>query len=58
MDCKVAVIGTGVLGLAITNDCLEYSNDIFVIEKKPTFGEEASSRNSEVVHSGVYYQTN
>jgi L-2-hydroxyglutarate oxidase LhgO len=58
LDCKVVVIGTGVLGLDIANDCLEYSNDIFVIEKESTFGAETSSRNSEVVRSGLYHPTN
>jgi len=55
MDAEITVIGAGVLGLAIARDLSEESQGVFVIEKNFRFGQETSSRNSEVIHSGVYY---
>jgi L-2-hydroxyglutarate oxidase LhgO len=54
-DAAVTIIGAGAVGLAIA-ECLsnEYSS-VFVTEKNRTFGQETSSRNSEVIHAGIYY---
>lgn len=54
-DVKVTVIGAGVVGLAIAAKLSENFKSIFVIEKHLKFGQEISCRNSEVVHSGIYY---
>lgn len=54
-DAEITIIGAGVVGLAIASELSEKYNDIFVIEKHPTFGQETSSRNSEVIHAGIYY---
>jgi L-2-hydroxyglutarate oxidase LhgO len=48
------VIGSGVVGLAIARKLSQYGTTI-LLEKNQRFGEETSSRNSEVIHSGVYY---
>lgn len=51
----ITIVGAGVIGLAIAVELSDSYNDIFVIEKNSAFGQETSSRNSEVIHSGIYY---
>ncbi len=55
MDADITIIGAGVVGLAIAEKVSETHHDVFLIEKHPTFGQETSSRNSEVIHAGIYY---
>ncbi len=55
MDAEVTIIGAGVIGLAIAEKLSQISKDVFVVEKHVTFGQETSSRNSEVIHAGIYY---
>lgn len=52
-DC--VVIGAGVVGLAIAAR-LAASREVIVLERAATFGSETSSRNSEVIHAGIYYE--
>ncbi len=59
MDFKYTVIGAGAVGLAIARalvDAGDDSGDLLVVEKEKTFGRGISSRNSEVIHSGIYYR--
>ena len=58
MDVDITIIGAGAIGLAIakTMACKGYS--IALLEKEKQFGLGISSRNSEVIHAGVYYKTN
>jgi L-2-hydroxyglutarate oxidase LhgO len=55
MDAEITIIGAGVVGLAIAEELSAKYTDTFVIEKHLTFGQETSSRNSEVIHAGIYY---
>lgn len=55
MDADFTIIGAGVIGLAISEKLSENHKNVFVIEKHPAFGQETSSRNSEVIHAGIYY---
>lgn len=55
MDSEITVIGAGVVGLAIAAKISESSEKVFLLEKHMRFGQETSSRNSEVIHSGIYY---
>jgi L-2-hydroxyglutarate oxidase LhgO len=55
MDSEVTIIGAGVIGLAIAEKITEKHSNVFLIEKHPSFGQETSSRNSEVIHAGIYY---
>jgi L-2-hydroxyglutarate oxidase LhgO len=57
-DAEITIIGAGVVGLAIAEKVSKLNNDVFVIEKNKTFGQETSSRNSEVIHAGIYYPQN
>lgn len=58
MDCEIVIIGSGVIGLSIAYELSKKFDDIYVIEKDTTFGQSISSRNSEVIHSGIYYPKN
>lgn len=53
VDC--VVIGAGVVGIAVARALALKGRDVFVIESAPTFGTVTSSRNSEVIHAGIYY---
>lgn len=50
---EATIIGAGVVGLAIASE-IPYGNSL-VIERHESFGKETSSRNSEVIHAGIYY---
>jgi L-2-hydroxyglutarate oxidase LhgO len=52
---NVTIIGAGVIGLAVARELSGIYKDILIIEKNPSFGQETSSRNSEVIHCGIYY---
>lgn len=56
-EIDIAIIGAGVIGLAIASEITE-TKETFLFEKNKKFGEETSSRNSEVIHSGIYYPKN
>ncbi len=55
MDAQITIIGAGVVGLSIAERVSKDFKDVFLIDKYPTFGQETSSRNSEVIHAGIYY---
>lgn len=54
-NVDVIVIGAGVVGLAIAARLSKVFSNVLVVEKNSKFGEETSSRNSEVIHAGIYY---
>ncbi len=49
------VIGAGAIGLAIAYELSKTNPDLVVVEKETGFGKHTSSRNSEVIHAGHYY---
>ena len=51
----VVIIGAGVIGLAIAEKLSHSFENILVLEKEQKFGQHISSRNSEVIHSGIYH---
>ncbi|MFZ0241822.1 MAG: NAD(P)/FAD-dependent oxidoreductase [Desulfobacterales bacterium] len=55
MDVEATIIGAGVVGLAVAARLSQRYKHVFVIEKNDRFGQETSSRNSEVIHAGIYY---
>jgi L-2-hydroxyglutarate oxidase LhgO len=55
VDC--IVIGAGVVGLAVARRLARAGREVLVIEANPAIGMETSSRNSEVIHAGLYYPT-
>lgn len=58
MDYDIIIIGAGVVGLAIANELSKQPNRLAILDKNKNFGQETSSRNSEVIHSGIYYPKN
>lgn len=55
-DIQITIIGAGVVGLAIAARLSEKHSNIAVLEKNEKYGMETSSRNSEVIHAGIYYE--
>lgn len=53
-DTDVVVIGAGIVGLAVSAR-IGQRYDVILIERHRSFGQETSSRNSEVLHAGIYY---
>jgi L-2-hydroxyglutarate oxidase LhgO len=49
------VIGAGVVGLAVARALTSRGRDVLILEAADSFGTETSSRNSEVIHAGIYY---
>lgn len=54
-DVETIVIGAGVVGLAIARALALRGQEVLVIEQHDLIGSETSSRNSEVIHAGIYY---
>jgi L-2-hydroxyglutarate oxidase LhgO len=49
------VVGAGVVGLAIARQLAMAGDEVIVVEAAELIGSETSSRNSEVIHAGIYY---
>ena len=54
VDC--IVVGAGVVGLAVARTLAAAGREVLVLEAEPRIGEHTSSRNSEVIHAGLYYK--
>jgi L-2-hydroxyglutarate oxidase LhgO len=54
-DVETVVIGAGVVGLAIARELSLRGQEVMVLEQHDLIGSETSSRNSEVIHAGIYY---
>lgn len=55
MEITTTIIGAGVVGLAVAAELSRIRKGILILERNPAFGQETSSRNSEVIHAGIYY---
>jgi L-2-hydroxyglutarate oxidase LhgO len=51
----ITIIGAGVIGLAIAAEIARPDLSVFILEKNQAHGGGISSRNSEVIHGGIYY---
>ena len=56
-EIDTCVIGAGAVGLAVAQALARDGREVIVLEAADTFGTETSSRNSEVIHAGLYYRT-
>jgi L-2-hydroxyglutarate oxidase LhgO len=54
-DVETVVIGAGVVGLAVARALCLRGHEVMVLEQHARIGTEISSRNSEVIHAGLYY---
>src|SRR5437763_6835632 len=52
---EAVVIGAGVIGLAVARALALAGQEVIILERAYTIGFETSSRNSEVIHGGLYY---
>jgi glycerol-3-phosphate dehydrogenase len=57
-QANVLILGGGVVGCAIAEALSRRWQDVFLVEQCPKMGMATSSRNSGVIHSGIYYPTN
>lgn len=57
-EAKILIIGGGIVGCAIAESLSKKWQDVFVVEQFPKLGMATSSRNSGVIHSGIYYPKN
>jgi L-2-hydroxyglutarate oxidase LhgO len=55
VDC--VVVGAGVVGLAVARELAMAGREVLVLESQRAIGTGTSSRNSEVIHAGIYYAT-
>ena len=54
---ECAVIGAGIVGLAVARRLAASGREVVILEAEDHFGAHTSSRNSEVIHAGIYYPT-
>lgn len=57
-QANILIIGGGVIGCAIAYAASERYSDVFLAEQNPRPGMATSTRNSGVIHSGIYYPKN
>ncbi len=57
VSMQVLVVGAGVVGLAIARAAARAGHEVIVAEAAAAIGTGVSSRNSEVIHAGLYYPT-
>ena len=56
-NTNTVVIGAGVVGLAIAKEISAKNKELIILEKEGQIGQITSSRNSGVIHAGMYYQS-
>jgi L-2-hydroxyglutarate oxidase LhgO len=54
-EVECVVVGAGVVGLAVARELALAGHEVLILEKERWIGSETSSRNSEVIHAGLYY---
>ena len=55
-EIECIVVGAGVVGLAIARRLAQDGREVIVLEAEDAIGTQTSSRNSEVIHAGIYYK--
>lgn len=55
---KIAVIGGGLVGMHIANSLNDAGHEVWLLERERNFGHHTSSRNSGVIHAGIFYNDN
>ena len=54
-NVEIVVIGAGVIGLSIARALTQLGKEVLILEEEQKFGQITSSRNSGVIHAGIYY---
>jgi L-2-hydroxyglutarate oxidase LhgO len=52
---ETLIVGAGVIGLAVARECARNGQEVLVVDEAAAIGTATSSRNSEVIHAGIYY---
>ena len=55
---NIVVVGAGIVGLAVAAQLSKRNESVYVFEKNKRYGQETSSHNSGVIHSGIYFPKN
>lgn len=55
-NCEVIIIGAGIIGLALGAELSKQGREVIILESEKKTLQHASSHNSEVIHSGLYYE--
>jgi len=55
LDTDIIIVGAGIVGLALGRAFAQAGQSVIILERNQWFGSETSSRNSEVLHAGMYY---
>ncbi len=55
-ETNIVVIGAGIVGLAVAAKISEENDGVLILEKNLKYGQETSTHNSSVVHSGIHYR--
>ncbi len=55
---NIVIVGAGIVGLSVAANVARKNRSVFLLEKHSSFGQETSSRSSEVIHASVYYPKN
>ena len=58
VSTECAIIGGGIIGLSIASELIRRGKKVVILEKEKHLCQHSSSRNSEVIHSGIYYKPN
>lgn len=58
VDVECIVVGAGIVGLAVARALAQQGKEVLIVESAEQFGSGISSRNSEVIHAGLYYPPN
>ena len=53
---ECVVVGAGIVGLAVARSLAQAGREVLVLEHAGSIGTQTSSRNSEVIHAGIYYR--
>jgi L-2-hydroxyglutarate oxidase LhgO len=54
-EVQTIVVGAGVIGLAIARHLATHGHEVVILEAEAAIGQHTSSRNSQVIHAGIYY---
>jgi L-2-hydroxyglutarate oxidase LhgO len=54
-EVNIVIVGAGVVGLAVARYVSKKNKNVLLLERHESFGQETSSRNSEVIHASIYY---
>jgi len=54
-EANVVVVGAGIVGLAVAARISEKAEGVLILERNSKYGQETSTHNSSVVHSGIHY---